>query len=498
MKTLIKNIKDQKVNVKESIRTATRLYDSGDYQTSLRHTNLILRKYPYNIDALSLQFDNLIRLKNWQVALSTVDKLIKISPTGKNIVNKGCCYIILGQFQKALDCFVSVEHKEKNNLLLLVNKGIALRNLYRYTEAIQCFTYIKEVAKEYPYAAMHLGIVYHELNQFDNAINEYKHGLSLDPKNGDIFWNLSLSLLAKGDYENGWNAHEWRFYQTQQQMFTQVSHNIPKWDLVTFKPGMTLLIEPEQGLGDLIQFSRFIKPLADKGVRIVFSTTKEFFHLASQIDGVADIFISGMGMQPVADYYCYICSLPAALKITLDNLPEPTKSFKAPEDKVEQWKNKVTSSTTPTVGLIWSGNPNYVFDYRRSIPLEQFLTALPSGINYVCLNNQISSADLELCLKNNIKFFGNEINDWFDTQAIIENLDLVVGVSTSVPTLSATMNKETWILLSYSPDWRWLSERTDSPWFPSVSLFRQETPGYDWSSTLLKVKEKLKEKFGVN
>ncbi len=497
MKQAIKSIKDQKVNVKESIRTATKLYDSGDYQTSLRHTNLILRKYPYNIDALSLQFDNFIRLKNWQLALSTVDKLIKINPTGKNTVNKGCCYIILGQFQKALDCFVSVEHKEKNNLLLLINKGIALRNLYRYPEAIECFSYIKEVAKEYPYAAMHLGIVYHELNQFDNAIEEYKHGLTLDPKNGDIFWNLSLSLLAKGDYENGWAAHEWRFYQTQQQMFTQVSHNIPRWDLTTYTPGMKLLIEPEQGLGDLIQFSRFIKPLADKGVYIIFAANKEYYHLANQIDGVNEVFLTGMGIQPVADYYCYICSLPAALRTTLENLPKPLTSFRAPDDRKELWNKKIKSDK-PVVGLIWSGNPNYVFDYRRSIPLEKLIPVLPKNIDYICINKQISSNDLEMCRTNGIRFVGDEINDWFDTEAIIENVDLVVGVSTSVPTLSATMGKETWIMLSYSADWRWLIGRSDSPWFSDIKLFRQQTPGQNWDDVLQNISNELKEKFGVN
>lgn len=197
---------------------------------------------------------------------------------------------------------------------------------------------------------------------------------------------------------------------------------------------------------------------------------------------------------PAFDYQCPLLSLPLALKTTLLNIPWDGPCLAADANNVSEWKLKLGESKKIRVGLAWSSTPLFEGDANRSLRLADFVKSLPDeGFEYVCLQKELKECDKEFFANyQNIRFFGDELNDFSDTAALIECLDLVVSTCTSIPHLSAALNKKTWILLSYLADWRWLTNRNDSPWYPSLCLYRQPTMG-DWDSVLEKVKLDLEK-----
>ena len=483
------------INVNQLLKKAQSLYDSNQWRESNSVLSTILGKFPSNEKALDLQFGNFIKLNQWDQALFSADKLVKINPSVKNVVNKGSIFIIKTEFQKALTLFAQVEKQGKNNPLFLINKGIALRNLYRYDEAIEILLKAKELDPDHADASMHLGIAYHEILDIDRAIEEFHHAIRMAPTEANLYWNLALTLLTKGDYRQGWHNWESRFYQSQVIVPQRPEHvRIPNWDLKTRRPGMRLMVETEQGIGDIIHFSRFIRPMADQGIRVTIMTGPHLKSLMQQVDGAETVYIPQEGPAPDCDYICYLASLPYVLGTTLETIPPPMK-FEAPADRKQLWKSRLGAKTRPKVGLVWSGNPDYLLDRRRSIPLTQFSSILIPGIDFYSVNKDISDLDSLLTKEYGIQHIGNEIRDWQDTEAIIESMDLMICVSTSVQALSASMGKETWLAISYSADWRWLLNRTDSPWYPGLTLYRQHQPGNDWSLVLSKIKADLQVKF---
>lgn len=486
------------INVKQLIKSAQSLYDTNKWHESNSVLYTILRKFPLHEEALDLQFGNFIKLSEWDRALETADQLVKIRPSTKNVINKGIIFIIKSQYEKALDFFATVEKQGNDNAIFLINKGIALRNLYRYDEAIEVLSKAKAIDRDQPEAAMHLGIAYHEILDPDRAIEEFKYGLSISPHNANLHWNLALTLLTKGEYKLGWQAWESRFYQSQVIIAPRPPHvQLPTWDLKTFKPGMHLLVETEQGIGDIIHFSRFLKTLALRDVKVTVMTGPDLKSLMQQVDGVSNVYVPQEGAAPDCDYICYLASLPYALDNTIETIPAPPTGFQATPNKLNYWQTKLGIKSKPRVGLVWSGNPNYILDQRRSIPLTQFSSILLPGIDFYSINKDISDIDQLLVGEYGIKHLGNEINDWGDTQAIIQEMDLMICVSTSVQALSASMGKETWLPISYSADWRWLLNRRDSPWYPSLTLYRQNRPGHDWSWVLQQIKLDLAKKFNI-
>lgn len=485
------------INVKQLLKAAQNLYDQSQWHESINVLYTILRRFPLHEEALDLQFGNFVKLNAWDQALSAADKLCQVRPSVKNIANKGSIYIVKADFQAALDLFATVDRQAQDNAIFLINKGIALRNLYRYDEAIEILSRAKDIDRDQPDAAMHLGIAYHEILDTDRAIAEFDYAIRLAPQNADLYWNLALTLLTRGDYQRGWQIWESRFYQSQVIIPQRPEHvRIPTWDLKTFRPGMHVMVETEQGIGDIIHFSRFIRPLAEKGIKVTVMTGPHLKSLMQQVDGVSAVYVPQEGAAPNCDAICYLASLPYALGTTLDTIPKPPTGFKPTQEKTQQWRSRLGPRVRPRVGLVWSGNPNYILDKRRSIPLTQFSSILVPGIDFYSVNKDISDVDAVLCEEYGIQHLGSQIRDWLDTEAVIEEMDLMICVSTSVQALSASMGKETWLPISYSADWRWLMHRRDSPWYPGLTLYRQDRPGHDWTSVLTRIREDLVGKFG--
>jgi hypothetical protein len=199
-------------------------------------------------------------------------------------------------------------------------------------------------------------------------------------------------------------------------------------------------------------------------------------------------------MLPAFDYQCPLLSLPLAFKTDLNTIPPAPKYLTSDGENFTKWQTKLGEKSKLRVGLVWSSVSSFKNDHIRSITLLELLSALPKeGFEYICLQKEIKEIDKDTLKANpQIKFFGDLLNDFSDTAELIKCLDLVISTCTSVPHLSCSLGKETWIMLSYVPDWRWLLDRDDNPWYTSAKLYRQEKIG-DWSSVLEKVKSDLEK-----
>ena len=250
--------------------------------------------------------------------------------------------------------------------------------------------------------------------------------------------------------------------------------------------GKTILVHSEQGLGDTIQFSRYLPLLAEHGARVVFELPAALFGALRGVTGVSDFVVKGQTL-PAADFHCPLLSLPLAFKTTLESIPSPGPYLKADALKVKQWSERLGLKSRPRIGLVWSGNAQHKNDHNRSISLELLLSQLPDRFDWVSLQREVRDADRQaLELHPSIRHFGTELADFTDTAALCELMDLVISVDTSVAHLSGALGRPTWVLLPNVPDWRWLLDRDDSPWYACIKLYRQREPS-EWSPVIARV-----------
>jgi hypothetical protein len=291
-----------------------------------------------------------------------------------------------------------------------------------------------------------------------------------------------------GDFVQGWRQYEWRFKQ-EELVAPNRDFGVPRWHGTEALEGRTILLHFEQGLGDTIQFCRYAKALAQQGARVILEVQEPLKSLLAQVEGVHSIIAHGEPL-PTFDLYSPLLSLPLAFGTDLSSIPAPA-ALRAGERHVAAWKRRLGKDTRPRVGLVWSGNSFHINDQSRSIPLADFSQILCEGAAFCSLQTEVREADrLALKARPEIRICSDQIRDFSDTAALIEAMDLVITVDTSVAHLAGSMGKPVWILLPANPDWRWMLERDDSPWYPTARLFRQPEQG-DWSSVLHRVREAL-------
>lgn len=256
--------------------------------------------------------------------------------------------------------------------------------------------------------------------------------------------------------------------------------------------GKTILIAADEGLGDTIHFARYIPMLAEQGARVLLAVQDPLHRLMSNLSGTSHCApMSAIGTLPAFDLHCPISSLPLAFKTRLDTIPSEPYLPSPPGSLVQAWENRLGPRTRLRVGLVWSGDPSHVNDETRSIPLRTLSRILDVDADFISLQKALRPHDAAVLReRRDIIDLTAELTDFTDTAALICCLDLVITVDTSVAHLAGALGRPTWILLPWTPDYRWLLDRTDSPWYPSVRLFRQ-TETREYESVLDRVRDKL-------
>lgn len=442
--------------VQVRLQKAMALHQSGQLAQAKTLYEGILATQPRNADALSLLAIVATQTRDYPLALETINKAIKINPA---------------------------------NAGYYLNRGAAQKELRMLTEAVASFDKAIALKPDYAEAYSNRGIVQKELKQIDAAIASLDRAIALKPGHAEAYWNKSNALLISGDYERGWPLYEWR-WKLNDPNFVPRNYTQPLWLGLESVQGKTVYLYGEQGLGDTLQLCRYAKLVKDLGARVVMEVPLPLKSLLQRIDGVDEWVLTGTP-PPTFDYHCPLVSLPLALKTTLSTIPGQEPYLHSNELLRAQWSQHLGPRTVPRVGLVWSGNPVQLNDHNRSIPLERLLAYLPPGLEYVSLQKDPREADratLSACAT--VRHLGDDFKNYDDTAAVCALMDVVVSVCTSVAHLSAGLGCTTWVLLAYNSDWRWLHDRTDSPWYPSAQLYRQATPG-DWSEPMSRLQNDL-------
>jgi tetratricopeptide (TPR) repeat protein len=374
----------------------------------------------------------------------------------------------------------------------LYNRGNALKSLQRYEEALA--SYDRAIALQPNHADAHnnRGQVLRELERYDEALASYDRALALRPRHVMAHCNAAALRLLTGDFERGWAHYEWRWLKKSvipaQRNFSQ-----PAWTGQDPVDGKTILIHSEQGLGDTIQFCRYMPLLAARGAQVIFEVQKPLQTLMVSLGGVAQVVLKG-GPLPAFDLHCPLVSLPLAFGTRLETVPSIIGYLSAPAQHVTTWQPRLEGKPHPRIGLVWSGNPGHERDRERSIGLRTFvplLDALGDEVTFVSLQKDVRADDNAILKKRaDILDYGDALDDFSDTAALISQLDLVISVDTSVAHLAGALGKPVWILLTYFPDWRWLLGRDDSPWYPTARLFRQDK-SRTWDGVITRVNRAL-------
>jgi tetratricopeptide (TPR) repeat protein len=434
-------------------------------------------------------------LKQRDAALSSYAKAIAIrADYAEAYSNLGNVQQELGRWDEALANYAHALKIKADFPEAHFNQGVLLHQLGRFEDALYSYDRAIAYRSDYSEAYSNRGNVLAELNQLAAAMGSYQKAIELERKYAEAHFNLSIALLLAGEFEQGWNEYEWRWENTRGSVINERrDFPQPLWLGAEIPIGKTILLYGEQGLGDTIQFCRYAKLVASLGATVILEVQEALVRLLAGLEGMSLVVARGSAL-PAFDLQCPLMSLPLAFKTALENIPSAIQYLLGDPDNIARWQARLGERNRPQVGLVWSGNARQRNDHKRSIPLASLIKNLPSDCRYVCLQRDLREFD-EQTLKANpdVLNFGQEL-DFENTAALCECLDLVISVDTSVAHLSAALGKKTWILLPFNPDWRWLLERNDSPWYPTVTLYRQHRIG-DWSGAFEKITADLSHLF---
>jgi Tetratricopeptide repeat/Glycosyltransferase family 9 (heptosyltransferase) len=320
-----------------------------------------------------------------------------------------------------------------------------------------------------------------ELGRLSEASAAYEVAMGIDPRNAVLLWNRSLLQLLHGDFEAGWRAREAR-WQIPQCAKDYPKHDTPMWIGEEPIAGKTIAVFQNEGAGDAIHFARYIPMLAARGARVILVVSPELCRLFSRMSGVSSCLPkTPTTVIPPFDLHIAIDSLPLAFDTRLDTIPPGEDYLPRPDARlVQAWEDRLGPHDKLRVGLVWSGNPTHKGDRNRSIPLHLLTGLLDIDARFVSLQKNPRPDDAAtLRERAEIVDLTSLLTDFAETAALVSCLDLVISVDTSVAHLAGALGRPTWILLPYAPDWRWLLDREDSPWYPTARLFRQsETREY--------------------
>lgn len=507
------------------------LYELGEFEQAITSYDSAIKLNNRYLEAYFNRGVSFDKLNNYHAAIINYDQVIKIN---SNFVeayyNKGLSLFELGKFDEAInnyDSAIKLNHRhlrayfnrgvaldKLNDYHAAIinydrviklnsdyfeaysNKGLSLSELHCFDDAIACYDKAIHIKPDYAEAFFNRGAALFELKKFDAAIESYDQAIKIDPNFAEAYWNKSIVKLILGEYIDGWMLYEWR-WKIIALPNGYILRNFEQalWLGDTSIKDKVILIHAEQGLGDTIQFCRYItmiEALAPK--KIILEAPKALLSLLSTLKNQVTLIEQGSSI-PKFDLHCPLMSLPHAFKTTVDTIPAKIPYLYAEANKAKLWQSKLGLKKNLRVGIAWSGSLGHKSDTngltRRNIPLDRLGTLFELPFEFHLLQNEIRIEDqLMLNSLTNINCHHEELIDFADTAALSMQMDLVISICTSIAHLAGALGIKTLLLLPYSADFRWMSDRNDSPWYPNTTLFRQPEID-DWDSVIEQVNLEL-------
>ena len=361
--------------------------------------------------------------------------------------------------------------------------GMALSTQDKLVEALSVFRQAAGVVAN-PMTLGNLAMALHDCGHLEETLEEIERALKMAPGNADLYMHKSLTLLEMGRFDEGWSFYEHRFETGQAKEQHVLSMPVPSWRGEDLKGG-TLLLRAEQGLGDTIQFLRYVPMAAKRAGKVVLEIPAPLRRLVENYPGVDQLFDPGGTV--VYQAQCPLLSLPRAFGTNLENIPAKVPYLKPPKAARTAWKQRLGPKKGRRIAFTWAGNPIHPKDFRRSLDFGLLAPwwEIP-GISWYSVQLGERVADLKQAPAGRITDLSPHLTDMAETAAAFELMDLIIAPDTSVAHLAGALGRPVWVLIPSSPDWRWMRGRDDSPWYPSMRLFRQESHG-DWPGVIERV-----------
>ncbi len=510
---------------------------SNDPVRALEHADGAIRLEPRNAAAFLTQGTANLQLRRAEAAIASFDSAIALNPgDAQSHHHRGLALASLRRFDAAIASYeraiaadpahaeshlhrgnalrevgrkdaalASVEHAiaiRGDFALAYANRGNLLSEMGRPIEALASYERAILLQPDHAEAHCNRGILHSDLGQFDAALASFNQAIAIDPGYAQAYFSRSLVSLLRGDFQQGWADFEWRWVNEHSTTsMERRSFGKPRWLGDASLDGKTILLHSEQGLGDTIQFCRYATRVADLGACVIVEGPGALAQLLASVDGVAQVVVRGEPL-PAFDFHCPLLSLPLAFGTTLDSIPARVPYLHCGPEKLREWRERLGPRSRPRVGLVWSsgtrpGLPGFAaVNSRRNVPLRKLAMLCHPDIDFYSLQiGQPAESELALLAAGHrdgpdIRDMAGAIHDFTDTAALITQLDLLISVDTSTAHLAGALGHPVWLMVRSDACWRWLLDRSDSPWYPSLRIYRQHSPG-DWDGPLARLRTDL-------
>ena len=428
----------------------------------------------------------------YKTLLSYFPNQVEILTTlGIVLLQQGRSEVGIQQLKKSLSI-------NSNQPAALYNMAVELQKLTRLDEALACYNQTLRLNPNDINALINRGNTLKDLKKYREAIDSFERALALEPNIPSAHWTKALTHILLGEYEQGWKEYEWGWQCGERGKPRQYSQSI--WLGEEPITGKTILIHPEQGFGDLIQFCRYVPMLEKLGANVILEAPASLVELMESLSPALTVIKAGEAL-PSFDVVCPVMSLPLALKTTLQTIPANIPYLSVSDAKKRYWQEKLGAKTKRRIGIVWSGSMTNQIDNnlcaRRNIPLSELKPLFELPLEFHVLQKDIRPEDrpsLESLAQ--LHCYQDELQDFADTAAIIQEMDLVISVCTSVAHLSGALGHQTWVLLPYSADYRWMLNEKDSPWYPNIELIRNKRIG-NFSDLIQQTTNRLQALFTI-
>jgi len=432
-----------------------------------------------------------IAMGEFKAAIRCCRKMVELRPDDADTyVHMGAALKGDGKKDAAAACYQKAIHLKPDAPEPYFSLGNLLHEQGRLEAAVEMYQEAISLKPDYIDAIDNLGKTRRDLGMLSEAMSCYERSLQLNPGNVETRFDMATLHLLQGDFADGWIGYEWRFKRENWKSVYPYPFDIPRWQGEPFT-GKRLLVHSEQGLGDSLQFVRYLPMVKERGGEVVFETVGPLMNLFRGLEGV-DRLIEGPAYTNQSmhfHFYVPLLSLPGVFGTRMETIPSKTPYIYPDSQKIRIWEQRLADKKGFRIGLVWAGKAS---DRRRSCPLIEMAPLLQvAGVVFLGLQRGEASEEVTR-LPDSMAFenIGELFEDFSDTAAAIEHLDLVISIDTSVAHLAGAMNKPVWVPLIKSPDWRWFMDRDDSPWYPTMRLFRQTRAG-QWDRPVRQLKEAL-------
>jgi tetratricopeptide (TPR) repeat protein len=486
---LRRSIEVQPDNLAAHQKLGSTLSNINRHEEALNAFQKAFELNPHSPDNCANIAGTLCHLGRHEEAFPYIEKALLLQPGHEAaLLSRMAALIALGKLNEALASAEELLAADPQSLQGHIWRSRILIFLRQPERALQLSAASRQNALDDPIAHVNHGWILAILNRLREALISYDRALALKPDHVDARYNRAFALLALGHFEEGWLQYEYR--NLREKTLAVQRYAQPLWWGKEPLKDQRLFLYYEQGIGDTIQFARYALLAADQGAKVVLSVHEPLRRLFQDFD--PRISVIGQHEEPTDfDLHCPLLSLPLAFGTRLETIPAwPEGYLRAPAEAVAGFAERLPAGRR-RIGLVWSGSTLHYNDLLRSIPLATLTPLLQSGDTWISLQKDPRKSDRPVLEASNIFDTTATLSDFADTAALISALDLVITVDTSVAHLAGALGKPVWLMLPFSPDFRWMLRREDSPWYPSMRLFRQQKFG-DWDGVIARISQALK------